>query len=518
MLKVWSQKSHLLHSSDEQLTYIECALVCFVKYAKDEVRKGMKWLAEEWLLNGTQYHLKSSDTRRKIRGLFITEKLTEWLSFGHDLKFDITPEMGQELVDLRAIVDEDQLEVLSKSAEANNEAMKNNNLNNEKNENSLEKLSRNLEKLSTKGAPPSQLDSDDDDDFPSYQIPEQELNLSEKKPSGDEDDETFEKPEPAPYYIRDCMDALGANENCAKFEAAFGVLNQFIRKRALGYDDIAEELVTKMVFLEDRFSTVKFEERKFEIIVSCLVMSPHLAPMLIDLMYSRRSPMCYRYLILNCLAESATQLSTLDTASAKIQYLEGLLKENQSICTTKQKFPAAPSSDWRGVIEERLEKKTRRFTSQKASSSTSTPQKNRFGEHAVGFLRPLLAINQYREHLDLRKEDSSLLAKILTTAAHLMQCARNCLNAPRLAMWLEVCVRELISHEDASVRLAVLLCYDAICRALPDDVFFTLFTGSVNEWLAYTVYVIENDPSGMCREMAVTLQYTICSKAPQNSI
>lgn len=39
----------------------------------------------------------------------------------------------------------------------------------------------------------------------------------------------MEKREPPPNYIRDCMEALYENENCAKFEAAFDVLNQFIR-------------------------------------------------------------------------------------------------------------------------------------------------------------------------------------------------------------------------------------------------------------------------------------------------
>lgn len=34
LLKVWSQKSHLLHSSDQQLDYIDCALLCFFKYAR----------------------------------------------------------------------------------------------------------------------------------------------------------------------------------------------------------------------------------------------------------------------------------------------------------------------------------------------------------------------------------------------------------------------------------------------------------------------------------------------------
>lgn len=58
------------------------------------------------------------------------------------------------------------------------------------------------------------------------------------------------------------------------------------------------------------------------------------------------------------------------------------------------------SKSWREVVDERVEKKTRRFGS--GVCNKVIPQKNRFAEFASGFLRPLLAIYQHREHLDLQ--------------------------------------------------------------------------------------------------------------------
>ncbi|VDM45472.1 unnamed protein product [Toxocara canis] len=483
LLKVWSQKSHLLHSSDEQLTYMDCAVLCFVKYASDEVRKGMKWLAEEPLINGTQRHLECSDPRRKIRGLFIAEKLSEWLSF-RGLQFDRNAEMERELIDLRAIVNGD-LEQLPKPVSMDDP---------EEHREVAQEMSAELTSLPTRER--VELDSDDDD-FPEYSIPDEELHPKE---SADED--AVEKREPPPHYIRDCMEALYESENYAKFEAAFGVLNQFIRKRALGYDGIAEELIMKLVFLEDRFSTKNFEEQRCEMLVSCMVMSPHLAPMLIGLMYSRRCSMCNRYLILNVLSEAATELSS--RAGREVE---------KSVKTIMEKPKEGPKN-WREIIDERVEMKTRRFGRGKTNADLPAPQKNRFAEFASSFLRPLLAINQHREHLNLKKEDSALLAKIIGTAGHILQCAQNCPCSPRLATWLEICVRELRTHEDSSVRLSVLFCYESICHALPNEVYFELFAESVPEWLAYASFETKNDPSAVCRELAARVQYLIVSKAP----
>uniref|UniRef100_A0A0M3I7N2 Telomere_reg-2 domain-containing protein n=1 Tax=Ascaris lumbricoides TaxID=6252 RepID=A0A0M3I7N2_ASCLU len=481
LLKVWSQKSHLLHSSDQQLDYIDCALLCFFKYASEDVLKRMKWLAEESLIDGVQRHLECSDPRRKIRGLYITEKLSEWLSFP-DLHFDQISEAAEELTDLRIIAN-GELERLRKQMP-------------EKNEKECKRID---EEISLKSMIPArekvELDSDDDD-FPQYSIPEEEFHLKEANES-----DIMEKREPPPNYIRDCMEALYENENCAKFEAAFDVLNQFIRKRALGYEDIVEELIMRLVFLEDRFNTNNFTERRCEMIVSCMVMSAHLAPMLIDLMYSRRCAMCNRYLILNALAKAASELSN------PVRKVIG-----ESASATVELTNEEGSKSWREVVDERVEKKTRRFGS--GVCNKVIPQKNRFAEFASGFLRPLLAIYQHREHLDLQRRDSALLAKILSTCAHIMQCAGNCPNAPRLATWLELCVKELRSHEDSCVRLSVLCCYESICRALPDEVLFALFAESIPEWVAYTTFQAKNDPSGICSGLALNVQRLILSKIP----
>ncbi|EPB76223.1 hypothetical protein ANCCEY_04701 [Ancylostoma ceylanicum] len=98
------------------------------------------------------------------------------------------------------------------------------------------------------------VDSDDEEDFKAYDVPESERSVETLAA-----DAELERTAPAPNYIRDCMEQLAEKEKYEVFEAAFFALDSMIRRKAVGFVDIAEQLVKKLVFLEDKFSTKKFE-------------------------------------------------------------------------------------------------------------------------------------------------------------------------------------------------------------------------------------------------------------------
>ncbi|KAK5970668.1 hypothetical protein GCK32_013756, partial [Trichostrongylus colubriformis] len=124
------------------------------------------------------------------------------------------------------------------------------------------------------------VDSDDEDDFPAYEVPESEKNF-EVVPDGAEP----ERKATAPYYIRDCYEQLSEKEKYEVFEAAFFALNEMIRRKAIGFVDIASSLAKKLVYLEDKFSTKDFENVRKQCLISCLVMRPEIAPKLARLIY-----------------------------------------------------------------------------------------------------------------------------------------------------------------------------------------------------------------------------------------
>ncbi|VDO18255.1 unnamed protein product [Heligmosomoides polygyrus] len=123
------------------------------------------------------------------------------------------------------------------------------------------------------------VDSDDDEDFPAYEVLESEKHV----------ELVGEEPEikvPAPSYIRECMEHLDEKEKYEVFEAAFFAVNGMIRRKALGFVDISSKLVKKLVFLENKFSTKGFEVSLFSTLTS------------------RLHPLC------NCCAPSVVQMSS----------------------------------------------------------------------------------------------------------------------------------------------------------------------------------------------------------------
>ncbi|VDL81072.1 unnamed protein product [Nippostrongylus brasiliensis] len=129
----------------------------------------------------------------------------------------------------------------------------------------------------------------DDEDFPAYEVPESE-KIFEVPSVEDEPDKTV----PPPNYIGDCFEQLNEKEKYEVFEAAFFALNGMIRRKALGFTDIASKLVYRLVYLEDKFSTKNFEEIRKQCIVSCLVMCPKVAPELGDIVFTRSASFFHR--------------------------------------------------------------------------------------------------------------------------------------------------------------------------------------------------------------------------------
>ncbi|KAK6051575.1 hypothetical protein COOONC_10920, partial [Cooperia oncophora] len=112
------------------------------------------------------------------------------------------------------------------------------------------------------------VDSDDEEDFPAYDLPETEKNF-EVLSEGAEP----EKKATAPYYIRDCYEHLSEKEKYEVFEAAFFALNEMIRRKAIGFVDIASNLAKKLIFLEDKFSTKGFEPNDWRAVVEARIRS-----------------------------------------------------------------------------------------------------------------------------------------------------------------------------------------------------------------------------------------------------
>ncbi|VDN33601.1 unnamed protein product [Cylicostephanus goldi] len=166
----------------------------------------------------------------------------------------------------------------------------------------LEKCDMQLPTSSSSVANTQPYDSDDEEDFLPYDLP------ADAEP---------ERTAPPPNYIRDCMEQLSEKEKYEVFEAALFALDAMIRRKAVGFVDIAEQLAKKLVYLENKFSTKNFEETRKQCLTSCLVMRPEIAPKLGDIVFSRHCSFFHRYLILECFLAAAKELSEFQKEPAK---------------------------------------------------------------------------------------------------------------------------------------------------------------------------------------------------------
>ncbi|MCP9264858.1 hypothetical protein DINM_023030 [Dirofilaria immitis] len=412
-MNVWVNAIHVNHSSDEQLDYIDVVLLNFVKYANERIRRVVSSEVITKMTAGMNIRLNCTDIRRRLRGMFVSEVLTNWFSLG-ELKFEFPVEANEIMIDLKKIVDDEY------------------NIDVKPDKNGIEE--KKVIELETQNV---RNDEENDEEYRCVEIP---------------------------YYIRDCIELLNEQNDCAKFEAAFNALKPMIRRRAVGYEQSAEELLCRLIDLSDRFKIEHFQEKRLQLIESCLVTSPYLGNVAIDVMFSRKCSMMNRYIVLKALSDAASEYSSpagiVENPAIEIPKNGGDVEGHVSLCDGDGK----------------LISKTKLFV----RAPITMLKENRFTPIANSFFYPLTAIDQHREHLDLIvRRDSELLSKILFCMAHLIKCSGTSPCTLRMCSTLAHLLIPLRHNTNFAVRQA------------------------------YTTKLAEADPSIECRQIAQIAAETI---------
>ncbi|KAK6741792.1 hypothetical protein RB195_009579 [Necator americanus] len=447
VVSVWSDPAHVRYVAVEQQAHLTRVVLAMGRWIND------LGLTDAWqklfdlAIQGVEQRLSHPDVIIRQSGMFVGETFSMWMG-GERLEFDYQDDSW--LREMRSIRDGEvgeinQSETLLPLVPTVDPA-------------SIQMPSSSSCVINTQP-----IDSDDEEDFEAYDVPESEKNI-ELASDGEEPERTA----PAPSYIRDCLEQLAEKEKYEKFEAAFFAVNGMIRRKAVGFVDIADQLAKKLVFLENNFSTKKFEETRKQCIISCLVMRPELAPKLGEIIFSRNCSFFHRYLILECFLAAAKELSEFQKEPKKI--VEVVKKEKEL-------------SDWRSIVDARIRSHTRRFTTEKKPEFTSPC---RFASVATLFFYPLLR-TKTEEHLELKGRDSPFLARLLFCASEILQKAASAPTVVRMAGALAELVTPLRFHPDSFIRSSVLFAYFSIAVAVPESVFFEFFGAVVRGWIEWAL-------------------------------
>ena len=68
----------------------------------------------------------------------------------------------------------------------------------------------------------------------------------------------LKNPKNRPNYLRDCLEQLAEKENYKRFASALTEIPRLIHERAIGFDDLALQLMESLLFLENRFNLPNF--------------------------------------------------------------------------------------------------------------------------------------------------------------------------------------------------------------------------------------------------------------------
>ncbi|NXO01223.1 TELO2 protein, partial [Rhinopomastus cyanomelas] len=474
LLETWGSSSAVKHSPPEQQHYISRAiLICLSLLKEPEIESCRQELLTS-MMEGVKCHLDSNLPQIRRQGMVVAESISSRINTdGPVLKFQY--EEDDETRELKSLL----VQTPPSSAVPSP-------LDNEKEEAGLPSVpetdKRSPAAAAMKPGEESDAELDSDDDLIPYDM--------------SEDKELTTK---APLYIRDCMEVLtgSGSEDVDRWEAAVKVLESLIRKNPAATKEVSVELAKILLHLEEKTCLEGFVELRQRAQVAVLTTDPvPVAKFLTSQFYSLNYSLRQRMDILDVLVLAAQELSC-PKSHRKTKHSSA-----QTSCI--QVLPGSDSSkDWRTVVDERIKSKTRRFaTGRSQVEPVSGP--NEFNAVAGHFFFPLL--QQFDRPLttfDLLGEDHLVLGRLVHTLAALMYLAVNTVAVTAMGKALLEFVWVLRFHTDSYVRQGLLSCISSMLLSVPAERLLEDMTEELLETQSWLGDVVEKDPDGDCRRLAL---------------
>ncbi|XP_077172930.1 telomere length regulation protein TEL2 homolog isoform X3 [Paroedura picta] len=472
LLGIWGSSSAVKHSPLEQQVYISKAILICLSHVKNADIEDNRQELLASVMEGMKCHLDSNLPRVRHLGMVVAESLSVRITpEGPALKFQY--EEDEEIRRLKALLTPRLEQALPSEPSG---------------------VVRNdrppFPGPGTKPSPaasakPSQgadSDLDSDDDLVPYDMSE-DRELRKVK---------------APAYIRDCIEILAGPEDADRYEATMGVLGTLIRRNAAAAREVSVELTKVLLHLEEKSYIDGFAGLRQSALVALAVTDPiPVSRFLTAEFYSLNYSLRQRMDMLDVLATAAQELSK--PVAPKPEQLPGLKQASIQVLSGDQPDP----SDWRRVVEERIESKTRRFA--KGPSRAELPcTPNKFGPVAGHFFFPLLQnFDRSLTTFDLLGDDHMVLGRLAHTLAVLMYLAVNTGVAAAMGKALLELVWTLRFHTDAYVRQGLLSSVASTLLSVPAERLLEDLSEELLETQAWLADVAERDPDGDCRSLAL---------------
>ncbi|XP_010010871.1 PREDICTED: telomere length regulation protein TEL2 homolog, partial [Nestor notabilis] len=483
LLEMWSSSSAVKHSPPEQQQYISKAiLICLFHLKETEIESCRQELLTS-MMEGVKCHLDSSLPQIRRLGMIVAESISAKINTdGPVLKFQY--EEDDEVRELKSLLVQSPPFCAVPSLPDKTVAVLVLILLVDKADAALPLVLESNDKSHTAAPamPDEEVDTelDSDDDLIPYDM--------------SEDKEVKIK---APVYIRDCIEVLTGSEDMDKWEATIKALESLVRKNPEATREVSVELAKILLHLEEKTCIEGFVELRQRAQVAVLTTDPiPVAKYLTSQFYSLNYSLRQRMDILDVLVLAAQELSYPKS--------HGKTKHSGGPKPCIQLLPGSDSSkDWRRIVDERIKSKTRRFaTGQSQVELASSP--NEFNSVAGHFFFPLIQhFDRPLTTFDLLGEDHFVLGRLVHTLAVLMYLAVNTMAVAAMGKALLEFVWALRFHTDSYVRQGLLSCISSLLISVPAERLLEDMTEELLETQSWLGDVVEKDPDGDCRRLAL---------------
>ncbi|GCB71513.1 hypothetical protein scyTo_0001604 [Scyliorhinus torazame] len=473
LLETWGNSSTLRHTPVQQQLYISKAIViCLAQLTNSQIQEH-KAVLLSGMMAGMECHLDSNIARVRQLGMVVAECLSARLnSEDHRLKFQYVED--DELRELRSL---STLRSLS-SWEAPPQQHRDGDSQMESRPN-LGKSKQPVQRTQDTEAE-SELDSDDE--LIPYDLSiDTELQRSQ-----------------APVYVSDCVEVLRTSAHPEQIEITLKIVENLIRKNPTASREVSVQFAQVFLHLEDKFNISGFIGLRQRGLVAITVTD--IIPVtqyLTAEFYAANYSLTQRLDILDVLALAAQELSQPDSSQRAANETPSIQLLREAPDTHN------PSQQWKKIIEERIENKTRRF-----AKGTSRPEAkavpNRLGPVAGHFFFPLIRnYDRPQSPFDFLAEQPLMMGRLIHTLAILMYFSVNVPIAIHMGKALLDFTWAVRYHTDTYVRQGTLFAVSSILLSVPSHILLTEVPDELLEMRSWLADVAENDPDEGCRKSAL---------------
>lgn len=495
LLSTWASKTSICRTSIDQHIYLSSLILLIVHTNEKSSINETK--LKEILFRGVQQHIESQNSSIRCIGMQLTELVLNKIdSFAAEekLQFDYSAfgsndtKIIESLKHLCHLYDNQQSPSSDDQNDISDEIV------------SQRKREPLVHSKLTNPVPivrPND-DLDSDDDLESY-------DMSNDVP------DVFDK---SPKYLLDLKETICETEDPNIFVSCLENCRQLILEQ-LPNDDVllGLDLLRILIGLNQKFDMTNFEEHRLSgCIAICIVYPKECVEYICGEFNSPvgRYSIANKILMLEIIAESAKELSTVATSNSKSQIKN--INPDDHVKKLTNQLDDIKIKETEKIVRDRIEKKSKRFAT-KSKHPLKHAQRNRFAPFAGHFFYSLLhGFGRNQLTLTAAKSlrhdtDNILLVNFLQTITTIVLAARNCSIVTNFAKDILLMSSVLRFNDEAKIRSVVLQMYAAVLITVPKWSLQSEFFDDLCElklWLESCCQynVLKREQNDECREMA----------------